>query len=133
MSPAAQVDTDVSSAQAEPALDHGETEHNIRERLNIESRPDRFRRKAHRARLNGYAIGSVALVAILIALGASNTAKVKINWLVGDSHVSLVWLVLVVAILGWLLGLIASARFRWLTRAPTPGTQGRSWLGRRRS
>ena len=55
---------------------------------------------------------------MLIALAASNTAQVKVNWLIGNSHISLVLLVLVAAILGWVLGLIASARFRWRTRAP---------------
>jgi uncharacterized integral membrane protein len=82
---------------------------------------ERFRRKALRGRLHGYAIAIVALVAVLIALAASNTAQVKVNWLVGSSRVSLVWLVLIAAILGWGLGLIASARFHWLTRAPRRG------------
>jgi uncharacterized integral membrane protein len=83
-----------------------------------ETRAEHFRRKALRGRLHGYAIAAVALVAVLIALAASNTAHVKVNWLIGSSHVSLVWLVLVTAIVGWLLGLMASARFNWRTRAP---------------
>jgi uncharacterized integral membrane protein len=83
-----------------------------------ETRGGRFRRKAHRTRLHGYAIAAVALVAVLIALAASNTAHVKVNWVFGSSHVSLVWLVLFAAILGWLLGLATSARFHWRTRAP---------------
>lgn len=60
---------------------------------------------------------AVALVAFLIALAASNTAHVKVNWVFGTSHVSVVWLVLFAAILGW-LGLVATAAFRWRTRAP---------------
>jgi len=40
---------------------------------------------------------------------ASNTAHVKVSWLFGSSHVSLVWLVLAAAILGWLLGLVTNA------------------------
>jgi uncharacterized integral membrane protein len=83
-----------------------------------ETRGGRFRRKAHRTRLHGYAIAAVALVAYLIALAASNTAHVKVNWVFGTSHVSLVWLVLFAAILGWLLGLAATAAFHWRTRAP---------------
>jgi uncharacterized integral membrane protein len=90
----------------------------------IETGTERFRRKALRGRLHGYAIAAVAVVAALIVLAASNTAQVKVNWLIGSSHVSLVWLVLVTAILGWVLGLMASARFRWRTRAPRP--QGRA-------
>ena len=63
----------------------------------------------------------MALVAVLIALAASNTAQVKVNWLIATSRVSLVWLVLATAIIGWLLGLLASARFNWRTRAPRRG------------
>ncbi len=57
------------------------------------------------------------LIAVLIALAASNTADVKVNWLFGSAHVSLVWLVLVTAVIAWVLGLLASVRFQWLTRA----------------
>jgi uncharacterized integral membrane protein len=83
-----------------------------------ETRTEHFRRKAHRGRLHGYAAFAVALVAFLIALAASNTAQVKVNWVFGSSRVSLVWLVLFAAILGWLLGLVATAAFHWRTRAP---------------
>jgi uncharacterized integral membrane protein len=91
-----------------------------------ETRGEHFRRKALRGRLHGYAIGAVALVAVLIALAASNTAPVKVNWLIGSSRVSLVWLVLAAAILGWALGLIASARFHWRTRPPRRQREARS-------
>ena len=86
-----------------------------------ETRRERSRRKAHRSRLHAYAILTVALVAFLIALAASNTAHVEVNWVFGRSHVSLVWLVLFAAILGWLLGLVATAAFHWRTRAPRRG------------
>ena len=86
-----------------------------------ETRRERSRRKAHRSRLHAYAIATVALVAFLIALAASNTVQVKANWVFGSSHVSLVWLVLFAAILGWLLGLFATAAFHWRTRAPRRG------------
>jgi uncharacterized integral membrane protein len=82
-----------------------------------ETRAERFRRNARQGALHAYAIGVVALIAILIALAASNTADVKVNWLVGSGRVSLVWLVLVTAVIAWVLGLLASVRFQWLTRA----------------
>ena len=91
-----------------------------------ETSREHLRRKALRGRLHGYAIGAVAIVAVLIALAASNTAQVKVNWLIGNSRVSLVWLVLAAAILGWVLGLMASARFHWRTRAPRPQNGARS-------
>jgi uncharacterized integral membrane protein len=78
----------------------------------------RLRRKAHRTRLHGYAIATMALVAYLVALAASNTAHVKVSWVFGSSQVSLVWLVLFAAIIGWLLSLVTSATFHWRTRAP---------------
>jgi uncharacterized integral membrane protein len=84
----------------------------------VETEREHFRRKALRAQLHGRAIAMVVLVAVLIALAASNTGHVKVNWLFGSSHIGLVWLVLVTALLGWALGLISSARFHWLTRAP---------------
>lgn len=91
-----------------------------------ETRAEHFRRKALRGRLHGYAIGAVVLVAVLIALAASNTGRVKVNWLIGSSRVSLVWLVLAAAILGWGFGLMASARFHWRTRAPRRQRQAQS-------
>jgi uncharacterized integral membrane protein len=92
--------------------------------LDRETRRDRSRRKAHRSRLHGYSILAVALVAFLIALAASNTTRVKVDWVFGSSHLSLVWLVLFAAILGWLLGLVATAAFHWRTRAPRRGGGG---------
>jgi len=91
-----------------------------------ETRGEHFRRKALRGRLHGYGIAAVALVAMLIALAASNTGQVNVHWLIGSSRVSLVWLVLAAAILGWALGLMASARFHWRTRAPRRRSAGRS-------
>jgi uncharacterized integral membrane protein len=84
----------------------------------VETRSDRRRRRVHQGRLQGYAFVSVALVALLIALAATNTARVHVDWLLGSSRVSLVWLVLAAAIIGWVLGVITSVRFQWLTRAP---------------
>lgn len=93
-----------------------------------EGRRAATRRRAHRARLHAYEILAVVLVACLIALGASNTAHVKVSWVLGTSRVSLVWLVLVAAIVGWLLGLVATAAFHWRTRRPAcrPGRDARS-------
>jgi uncharacterized integral membrane protein len=85
-----------------------------------ETRSERFSRKALRGRLYAYTIAVVTLVAVLIALAASNTARVTVHYLFGSSTISLVWLVLVVALLGWTLGLLTSARLHSLTRAPRP-------------
>lgn len=86
----------------------------------VETRGERFRRSAHQGRLHAYAIAAVALVVVLIALAATNTARVRVDWLVGSSRISLVWLVLAAAVIGWILGVLTNVRFQWLTRAPRP-------------
>lgn len=86
------------------------------------SRPEssgaRFARRIRRARLYTYAFLAVALLVYVVALAGSNTHRVRVDWVFGSSSVSLVWLVLLAAILGWLLGLVVAAAFRWRTRAP---------------
>jgi len=88
-----------------------------------ETRRGRSRRMARRTRLHGYALFAVALFAVVIALAATNTARVKVSWLFGSSHVSLVWLVLAAAILGWLLGLLTNAALHRRTSAPRPASR----------
>jgi uncharacterized integral membrane protein len=81
-----------------------------------ESSGERFRRKARRTRFHLYAFATVALLVCLVALVVANTRQVKLSWVVGSSTASLVWIVLFSAILGWLLGVMTSALFRWRTR-----------------
>ncbi len=84
----------------------------------VETRGARFSRKARRTRFHLYAIFAVALLVYLVALVVTNTRQVKLGWVFGSSTASLVWIVLFSAILGWLLGIVSSALFRWRTRAP---------------
>jgi uncharacterized integral membrane protein len=53
---------------------------------------------------------------ILIALVAANTRNVKVSWVFGSTRQSLVWIILVTAILGWLLGIVTGVVFRHRTR-----------------
>jgi uncharacterized integral membrane protein len=57
------------------------------------------------------------LLVCLVALAVANTHQVEFSWVVGSSKVSLVWIVIFTAILGWLLGIVTSVVFRWRTRA----------------
>ena len=82
-----------------------------------ETRGERYSRKAHRTGLYLYAFFTVALLVGLVALAVANTDQVEFSWVVGSSAVSLVWIVIFSAILGWLLGIVTSAVFRWRTRA----------------
>jgi uncharacterized integral membrane protein len=61
-----------------------------------------------------------ALLVIVIAHTVANTRQVKLSWLVGTSHASLVWIILAAAVLGWLLGITASVVFRPRTRRRRP-------------
>ena len=60
---------------------------------------------------------TLALLVCLVALAVANSHRVEFSWVVGSSEVSLVWIVTFSAILGWLLGIVTSAVFRWRTRA----------------
>jgi uncharacterized integral membrane protein len=81
-----------------------------------EPRGDRFRRGARRTWLYTWAGALVALLVILIALVVANTRTVKVSWVFGSTRQSLVWIILVTAILGWLLGIVTSVIFRFRTR-----------------
>ena len=83
-----------------------------------ESSRERLARKGHRFRLQAYAVLTVAVLVYVIALGASNTRHVKVDWVFGHASVALVWLVVFAAILGWLLGIGITQLFRWRTRKP---------------
>ncbi len=82
----------------------------------VESRATRLRRHGHRARLYASAFALVALLVVVIALAAANTRQVKLSWVVGTSHASLVWIILAAAVLGWLLGITTSVIFHLRTR-----------------
>jgi uncharacterized integral membrane protein len=94
--------TDAAVAQPEP----------------LETRGGHRRRMARRFRLNLLALISVALVLCIVALAVANTGRVRLHWLLGSGNASLVWIVLLSVVLGWLLGLVTRAVLRWRTRAP---------------
>ena len=82
----------------------------------VEPRSERLRRHGRRTGLYAWAFGLIALLVVLIALAVANTRQVKLSWVVGTSHASLVWIILAVAVLGWLLGIFTSVVFRSRTR-----------------
>jgi uncharacterized integral membrane protein len=81
-----------------------------------ESRLDRLRRSGRRTWLYTWAGALVALLVILIALVVANTRSVKVSWVFGSTRQSLVWVILITAILGWLLGIVTGVIFRFRTR-----------------
>ena len=83
-----------------------------------ESQTERFVRHGRRARLYAGAVVFVALLAALIVLSSKNTRRVKLDWAVGSTHASLVWIILAAAVIGWLLGITTAVVFRHRTRRP---------------
>ena len=100
--------------KGEPAGDTEQQE----ERLERESRKQRGARYAKRTYLYGWAAVLITALVLLVALVAENTRRVKVGWVFGYSHVSLVFLVLFATVLGWLLGIATSILLRRRTRAP---------------
>jgi uncharacterized integral membrane protein len=75
-------------------------------------------RHGRRARLYAWAILALGVLVVLIVLIAANIRSVKLDWVFGSGHASLIWIVLAAAVLGWLLGIATSVLFRFRTRQP---------------
>src|SRR5881392_851634 len=82
----------------------------------VESRAQRLVRHGRRTRLYTSAVLFVAVLVVLIVLIAANVRSVKLDWVVGSTHASLVWIILAATVLGWLLGITTSTLFRFRTR-----------------
>jgi uncharacterized integral membrane protein len=67
-----------------------------------------------------HALVWVAALVAIVALALANRDTVTVDWVVGSSEQSLIWIVLVTAILGWLLGIFTSILFRHRRRARRP-------------
>ena len=61
-------------------------------------------------------LGVAWFFVVLVALIVANTRSAKISWVVGSSHVSLIWIIIVAAVLGWLSGLVTGLLFHRRTR-----------------
>jgi uncharacterized integral membrane protein len=84
-----------------------------------ESRGQRLLRDGRRARLYTWAVVALALFVVLVGLIAANVRSVKLDWVFGSTHASLIWIILAAAVLGWLLGIATSVLFRYRTRRPS--------------
>ena len=77
----------------------------------VETRGARALRHGRRARLYAWALVGIVALVVLIALVAANARSVKLDWVFGSGHASLVWIVLGAAVLGWLLGIATCILF----------------------
>jgi uncharacterized integral membrane protein len=60
----------------------------------------------------------IAAVVFLILLIVRNTRHVKVDYVVGNAQARVVWLILVSALTGWVLGLATSYLMRRRARRP---------------
>ncbi len=85
-----------------------------------ESRAQRLSRHGHRAFLYLWTLAIVAALVILVALIASNTRKVQVSYVFGDAKTSLIWIIVISALAGWLAGIATAILYRFRTRRGRP-------------
>jgi uncharacterized integral membrane protein len=77
----------------------------------VETREERIAHRRRQQRLYAWAFLLVAFLVVLVALVVANTRSVKISWVVGSTRTSLIWIIIVSAVLGWLSGVVTSLLF----------------------
>jgi uncharacterized integral membrane protein len=83
-----------------------------------ETRIRRSLRYGHRGSLYGSIAVAIVAGIFLILLIARNTRHVKIDYVFGSTQAPLIWLVIVSAVTGWVLGIATSFLVRRRTRRP---------------
>jgi uncharacterized integral membrane protein len=81
-----------------------------------ETRMQRSLRYGHRGGLYATLILGVVAVVLLILLIARNTREVKVDYVFGHWNTALIWLVVLSAIVGWVLGIVTAYLVRRRTR-----------------
>jgi uncharacterized integral membrane protein len=85
-------------------------------RVDEESRLERSLRYGHRTGLyTTLVLGIIALV-LLILLIARNTRQVRLDYVFGHTKAGLIWLLVISAITGWVLGIVTAFLVRRRTR-----------------
>jgi uncharacterized integral membrane protein len=91
-------------------------QHGLPTTVASEPRRERLARHGRRLGLYAAAFSFVGLLVVLVLLIAANLRSVKLDWVVGSTHASLVWIILAATVLGWLLGITTGVLFRHRTR-----------------
>ena len=84
----------------------------------VESRFRRSLRYGHRTALYAALAAIIVTGVYLILLISSNTDKVELDYVFGSARTRLIWLIVVSAIAGWILGLATNYLVRRRTRRP---------------
>jgi uncharacterized integral membrane protein len=85
-----------------------------------ETRLQRSLRYGHRGSLYASLVIAILAGVFLILLIARNTRHVKVDWVFGSGQARLIWLVVISAITGWVLGIVTAALIRRRTRWRRP-------------
>jgi len=83
-----------------------------------ETRLRRGLRYGHRTGLWVALIIAIAVIVFLILLVARNTRQVKLDYVFDSTKTALIWLIIISAISGWVLGIATSFLVRHRTRGP---------------
>ncbi len=84
----------------------------------VESRFRRGLRYGHRTALYAALAAMVIAAVYLILLISRNTDTVKLDYVFGSARTRLIWLIVVSAITGWVLGIATNFLVRRRTRRP---------------
>ena len=95
-----------------------EQEHQAQEeaRYEDESRRDRALRYGHRGSLYATLVLGIVAAVLLILSIARNTRKVRLDYVFGHTNAGLIWLIIISAITGWVLGIVTAFLIRRRTR-----------------
>jgi uncharacterized integral membrane protein len=85
-----------------------------------ESRLQRGVRYSHRTGLYVALAIALATIVFLILLIARNTRQIKVDYVFGSTQTRLIWLVIISAITGWVLGIVTAFLIRRRTRWRQP-------------
>jgi uncharacterized integral membrane protein len=94
----------------------GQEEERLEQAIEEETRLQRSLRYGHRTGLYATLVLGILAIVLLILLIARNTRQVKVDYVFGHSQTALIWLVVVSAITGWVLGIVTAYLIRRRTR-----------------
>ena len=81
-----------------------------------ETRLERSLRYGHRTGLYAALVVALAVLVFLILLVARNTDEVKFDYVFSSARTALIWLIVISAIAGWVLGIVTAFLIRRRTR-----------------
>ena len=96
---------------------HGGLGQELREE---ETRLQRGLRGGRRGRLYATLVLGIVAIVLLILLIARNTRQVRVDYVFGHWEAALIWLVVISAITGWVLGIVTAYLVRRRTRWRRP-------------